>query len=216
MSRSIAEGSGFGALSKMLLAILLLALVGCATPVGVRKVSHEKAYQTLTASVLSGGGLSEPTVQVLNRAGLDEAYSDSPADVIAELHQTISTKRDSDLLFALAELSFRQGERCGEGAYFLSAAVYAYAFLFPQQPDHRPDPFDPRFRTAVDLYNQGIIRGFTTLPSETIKLKSGRYRLPFEELRRRSYINSQARAANGTEDFSRRIRENLPVPLPRP
>ena len=107
------------------------ALVGCATPVGVRKVSHEKACQTLTASVLSGGGLSEPTVQVLNRAGLEEAYSDSPADVIAELHQTISTKRDSDLLFALAELSFRQGERSGEGAYSLSAAVYAYAFLFP-------------------------------------------------------------------------------------
>jgi len=41
-------------------------------------------------------------------------------------------------------------------------------------------------------------------------------RLPFDELRRRSYINSQARAANGAEDFSRRIRENLPVPLPRP
>ena len=131
MSRSIADGSGVGALSKMLLAILLLALVGCTTPVEVRKVSHEKACQTLTASVLSGGGLSEPTVQVLNRAGLDEVYSDSPADVITELHQTISTKRDSDLLFALAELSFRQGERSGEGAYSLSAAVYAYAFLFP-------------------------------------------------------------------------------------
>jgi hypothetical protein len=40
-------------------------------------------------------------------------------------------------------------------------------------------------------------------------------RLPFEELRRRSYINPKARAAGETEDFPIRIRENLPIPAPR-
>ena len=167
---------------KTFLAILLLALVGCATPVGVRHLSHEKAYRTLTASVLSGEGLSQPTVQVVNRAGLAEAYQDVPADAIADLHKRLSNSRDSDLLFALAELSFQHGERSGDSAYFLSAAIYAYAFIFPELPNDTPDPFDPRFRTAVDIYNQGIIRGFTARPSGTISLKSGSFRLPFGKL----------------------------------
>ncbi len=34
--------------------------------------------------------------------------------------------------------------------------------------------------------------------------------LPFPELRRRSLINGRAKAADGTKDFSRRIREGLP------
>ena len=41
-------------------------------------------------------------------------------------------------------------------------------------------------------------------------------RIPFEELRRLSAINPRARAAGDGEDFSRRIREGLPVPAPRP
>jgi hypothetical protein len=38
--------------------------------------------------------------------------------------------------------------------------------------------------------------------------------LSFEELRRRSHINSTARAAGDAEDFSARIRASLPVPTP--
>ncbi len=34
--------------------------------------------------------------------------------------------------------------------------------------------------------------------------------LPFDALRRRSHINERARAADGADDFSRRIREGLP------
>jgi hypothetical protein len=40
-------------------------------------------------------------------------------------------------------------------------------------------------------------------------------RLPFEELKKRSRVNDVARAANSAPDFSRRIREGLPVPAPR-
>lgn len=40
-------------------------------------------------------------------------------------------------------------------------------------------------------------------------------RLPFEELRKRSYINPRARAVGAAEDFSLQIREGLPVPAKR-
>ena len=38
--------------------------------------------------------------------------------------------------------------------------------------------------------------------------------LPFEELRRMSLVNPKARAAGDAPDFSRRIREGLPLPAP--
>ena len=34
--------------------------------------------------------------------------------------------------------------------------------------------------------------------------------LPFDALRRQSHINERARAADGADDFSRRIRDGLP------
>ena len=45
-----------------------------------------------------------------------------------------------------------------------------------------PDPFDPRLRTAVDLYNQGIAEGFTDKESREVLLEAGTYKLPFGEL----------------------------------
>ncbi|MCK7506289.1 MAG: hypothetical protein MZV70_21010 [Desulfobacterales bacterium] len=82
-----------------------------------------------------------------------------PAEAIAALHQALPTAREADRLFALAELSFLHAAKSGDRSYFLAAAVYAYAFLFPQDVRRIPDPFDPRLRTAVDLYNQGHRRG---------------------------------------------------------
>jgi hypothetical protein len=37
-------------------------------------------------------------------------------------------------------------------------------------------------------------------------------RIPFEELKRRSYINPKAQAIGNDPDFSRKIREGIPSP----
>ena len=92
--------------------------------------------------------------------------------------------------FALAELSFLHAAKSGDRSYFLAAAVYGYAFLFPQDPGASPNPFDPRFRTAVDLYNRGITGGFAepenrqvVIPNRRhVVFEEGVYRLPFGEL----------------------------------
>ena len=41
-------------------------------------------------------------------------------------------------------------------AYYVAASMYAYAFVFPDDSRVPPGPFDPRLRTAVDLYNLAI------------------------------------------------------------
>ena len=63
--------------------------------------------------------------------------------------------------------------------YYLAAAVYAFAFLFPDDPAQRPTGFDPRFRTACDLYNRGLTSSFVSADRSRVELRSGRFALPF-------------------------------------
>ena len=168
----------------------VLALSGCATPVGVRPLDSKEANRRLTETVLSDAKLSAPTVQILNRAGLEKQFQSEPAEAIAALHKILPTAREADRLFALAELSFLHAAKSGDRSYFLAAAVYAYAFLFPQGSGASPDPFDPRFRTAVDLYNRGITGGFAEPENRQVVIpkrrhvvfEEGVYKLPFGEL----------------------------------
>jgi pimeloyl-ACP methyl ester carboxylesterase len=114
-------------------------------------------------------------------------------------------------LFALAELSFlhaeqrkrhrgAQGQQCHsqpgrvcpqptrrekekDRAYYLAAAVYAYALLFPEdQPEESLDPADPRLRLAYDLYNRGLAEGLASDDDNEVRLVSGRHFLPFGTL----------------------------------
>ena len=169
-----------GALSVFILA--LFVLLGCATPVGVGYLDREESHRKLTASVLTGSTLSAPTMQILNRTGLVGKFKSQPAEVIATIHKGVPTEDETDRFFALAELSFLYAWQSGDRSYYLASAMYAYALLFPGGGANAPDAFDPRFRTAVDIYNLGIAEGFTAPDGTTIDLKEGTYRLPFGEL----------------------------------
>ncbi|MGW8185790.1 MAG: esterase/lipase family protein [Desulfobacterales bacterium] len=153
-------------------------MTGCATPVGVRRMGIREAQRKLSENVLVGDNLSAPTMQILNRSGLAETFRDKPAEVIATLHKGMPPGGEPDRLFALSELSFLHASRSKDKSYYLAAAVYAYGFIFPHNAKDTPDSFDPRLRTAVDLYNQGLAEKATG----QVVLKAGTYRLPFGEL----------------------------------
>jgi pimeloyl-ACP methyl ester carboxylesterase len=160
----------------------LLLLSGCATPVGVNRLEPREAYRELTASVLSSANLSAPTLQIINRNGLAETYRKDTAAAIATLHQGLLAAREADRLFALAELSFLHATTSGDRRYFLSAAIYAHAFLFPADPSLDPAALDPRLRTAGDIYNQGLSRGFTDPADGRVVFQGGSHPLPFGRL----------------------------------
>jgi pimeloyl-ACP methyl ester carboxylesterase len=160
----------------------LLLLSGCATPVGVNRLEPREAYRELTASVLSSARLSAPSLQIINRSGLADTYRKDPAAAIATLHQGLLTAREADRLFALAELSFLHATDSDDRRYFLSAAIYAHAFLFPRDPDQDPTALDPRLRTAADIYNQGLSRGFSDPADGRVVFQEGSHPLPFGRL----------------------------------
>jgi hypothetical protein len=105
----------------------------------------------------------------------------------------LDTQTASDGFFALAEYSYlhafdlreacrrpsstrdyreRRNRDADEPAceearsYYVAAAVYAYAFAFPDDSRASPNALDPRLRSAVDLYNMAITSAVRQRPGE--------------------------------------------------
>jgi len=165
----------------LLIGIALLAS-GCATPIGVSYVDRRVAYESLTTNVLSTERMSSFSARELFNFNLYQEFADNPQKALADLHSGLAPKGNEDRLFALAELSFLHAENSGERTYYLASAVYAYAFLFPEDNTPQPDPLDPRRRLAADIYNLGLVRGLDSPDGEEVLLKEGKYELPFGEL----------------------------------
>ena len=173
--------SGFHGLFCALVIFLSLA-AGCATPIGVTRGSTQDTYYVLTANVLSAGKPSSWSTQALHRANLTEKYEEDPQAALQEMHKALAIDATPDRLFALSELSFYYAEQSGKNEYHLASAVYAYAFLFPENGTPQPDPLDPRRRLAADLYNLGLVRGLDSPDGEEVVLQEGKLALPFGEL----------------------------------
>jgi pimeloyl-ACP methyl ester carboxylesterase len=164
------------------IACVMLLASGCATPVGVTRLNEQAAHRELTANVLSVGKPSAYSTQLLERAALSERFQTEPQAVLAELNSGLGQADERNRLFALSELSFDYAEDSDKKTYYLASAVYAYAFLFPQNPTDAPDEYDPRVRLALDLYNRGIALGLATGDGKRVDLSPRQLSLPFGTL----------------------------------
>lgn len=158
----------------------LLVAAGCATPVGVERVGAETVHRELSANVLTADELSPSARNVLSRWALSERYDSDPVGAIAALHSiAVDGRGGTDELATLAEMASLYAEKSHARPYFLAAAIYAYAFMFPEDISRSPSPYDPRLRLAADLYNRGIIEGFASADGATVEIRNGTYELPF-------------------------------------
>jgi hypothetical protein len=157
-------------------------LAACSAPVRAVRVDRTVAQRDLTRSVVTTGELSWASRNVLLEQGSAETFDDHPEVAIAGLHRAmVNARGDRDMLYALAELSFLYGQSAHKPGYELAAAIYAWAFLFPE---HQPplSPFDPRFRSACDLYNWALTTAFASADGSEVVPRGGTFALPFGEV----------------------------------
>jgi pimeloyl-ACP methyl ester carboxylesterase len=177
------QGASWKVGQPILLAILCLGLAGCGTPVSVERVDARTVRTEMTRDAVSAGRLSGPTQIVLHQRDLEKLYATAPAGAIAALHRIVAAgPAGQDELFALAEMAFLEGERSGDRSYSFATVIYAYAFLFPISPTLRPSGFDPRLRTAAELYNLSLTRALASADGKHVDLRAGDYALPFGSL----------------------------------
>jgi hypothetical protein len=164
-----------------LLGALCLGLAACAGPVSAVRVDPKVVLRDLGRGAITTAEPSLPTRNVLFEYGLSEAFDNRPESAIAELHRAmVASRGDHDTLFALAELSFLHGQAAAKRDYYLAAAVYAYAFLFPEDTaGAAPGRFDPRLRSAADLYNWALAVSFASGDGSEVVPRGGTFELPF-------------------------------------
>ena len=148
--------------------------------------STQEIQLALTSNALSSGTPSSWSTQVLHRTNLLERFAADPETTLGDLRkiltQPVGEERLRDRLFALSELWFHHAEQSGNSEHYLAAAVYAYAFLFPDDGKQEIDPLDPRGRWAADLYNRGLTRGLASPDGQEVVVDARTVSLPFGEL----------------------------------
>ncbi len=170
------------------LAVALLGLAGCVTPIGADRVSPRQAYQNLHENALNSGRYSADTLRVLNRYGLVEAFKKNPDATLGILQTIACTDDRRDLVYALSELNYFNADcqsrsvkpgvpKRARDSYFASA-IYAYLYLLGESKDARPNPFDLRIRTAGDLYNRGLALGLMVNTNAIVELAGGPRQTP--------------------------------------
>jgi pimeloyl-ACP methyl ester carboxylesterase len=164
------------------LAALALASGGCAAPLHVHQVDPQEYYRAQLTNALSSKGISELTRTVLRRHDLLARYELETDATLAKLRALVTSGRGgSDEIFALTELAFFQAERRHSRTHYFGAAVYAYAFLFPEEVEERPTALDPRTRFACDLYNTALAEAFRDPQRQYVVPRAARFRLPFDK-----------------------------------
>jgi pimeloyl-ACP methyl ester carboxylesterase len=168
---------------------LVVWLTACSSsPVGVSKIDSAEVHQRLTQSALSSNKPSLFTENVLFEADLVPLFDKDPEKALERLHDlAVSGSGGPNELFAAAEASFLYAERSNSTPYYMATAVYAWAYLFPEDPSEAPSPFDPRFRLAANLYNRGLTaalksnEGRLTPHGGTVELPFGQLTISFNE-----------------------------------
>jgi pimeloyl-ACP methyl ester carboxylesterase len=165
------------------LAVVLLTLAGCVTPIGADRVSARQAYKHLHQNALNSSHCSAETMKVLHRYDLDEAFEKNPDATLEKLQAIACTDDRRDLLYALSELNYQNAERqrrsvkpgvpqLARNGYFTSA-IYAYLYLFGEANQPPPSPFDIRVRVAGDLYNWGLAQGLIVNTNALVEMDGG-------------------------------------------
>jgi len=164
--------------------LLMTLLSACAiSPVGVTRVDPTDVHRRLTRSALSTGRLSVFTRNILLETNLANLYESDPEKALERLHDlAVSGSGGPPQLFAAAEASFLHAERTGKHPYHLAAALYAWAYLFPEDASEKPSPFDLRFQLAASLYNRGLTSALESAKERKIVLEGGSLELPFGQL----------------------------------
>jgi pimeloyl-ACP methyl ester carboxylesterase len=169
-------------IGTLLLIVLMAGMVGCAAPIGVAKLGPEVGFKQINLNILNSKDVSVTTWEVLHRFDLLEKFEDSPIEVLAWLRERACSDTRPDLRFALAELSYAEAVQTEEKSYYLQSSIYAYLYLFNEQSVNLPDPYDRRFRMAIDLYNRALAQALSSEKDSEILLASRSISLPLGQV----------------------------------
>ncbi len=160
------------------LSVLLILFLGGCGSIGTRDVGFRKAYEQINTNALLDEQYSATSKNVLQRYNMGIYFREHPLKCLNELHKKALTDNRRDLLFALAELNYFTAKYTlrdlddsplpENRQYYLSAAIYAYFYLFNNTRNKPANPFNRRYRLACDIYNIALAGALTNAKSNLV------------------------------------------------
>ncbi len=154
------------------MALAFLAAIAAALPswgdeIALQPARGERIHAAWQVSVGDINRPSSRTEETMRRFDIDDRYRKDPAGALQTLERVARREPQTELIYALAELSWIEGRRAegrrkGNGgralAYYIDTVAYAYDYLFDPALATGRSPTDPRYRLACDLYNAALDR----------------------------------------------------------
>ena len=140
----------------------------------MRDVRENPLAASLQLFSREGPEISLRTRRTLRRFDLEDHYQKNPASCFALIRQRLDDRPESDLIYALSELSYVEGkkaERLGRLSEALNhygvSLTNSYDYLFSNELRDARNVYDPQFRAVCDLYNESLEDTLRILCSES-------------------------------------------------
>jgi hypothetical protein len=145
------------------LAGLLSLIGGCGPHIVVRGIDDDAWFRRTTRSGLTGLEPSVYTAVRLRQRDLSTWNHASRVDAIRTLQREVEQTQSRELVLALAELCYVDAKYEPDPSpasvrMYVSALLYAYAYLFDDSLGEFAHAFDPRVRLACDIYNRSLAK----------------------------------------------------------
>jgi pimeloyl-ACP methyl ester carboxylesterase len=129
----------------------------------LRRVPRNALASTLQLNSRRGPQPTEATLQILRRYDLDEMAEKYPEDVVPAIQEVARREPTAENVYAVAELAYVGAKRLEKQGcipraldLFGTSVANAFIYLFDEQYEFGRNPYDPRFRSACDLYNSAF------------------------------------------------------------
>jgi pimeloyl-ACP methyl ester carboxylesterase len=151
-------------------AVLASALLLASDGIAVHPAKPNAPLAAWRANLAALDKPSDRTHETLSRLDLDSKYRQDPEGAIALLERAARKAPSADLVYALAELSWVEGQHienrrpfdrkrnAAAAERYIDTVAYAWDYLFDPEISAGRHPSDPRFRLACDLYNASLDR----------------------------------------------------------
>ena len=145
--------------------LAVLSMAGCATSsyLSLREDRENPLAASLQLFSSEGPEISSRTRRTLRRFDLEDHYQSDASSCFELIRQRVDGHPDSDLIYALSELSYVEGkkaERLGRLSDALNhygvSLTNSYNYLFSDELMAARNVYDPQFRAVCDLYNESL------------------------------------------------------------
>ena len=196
------------ALMPMSVVVLILLASGCTTTryLSMRDVRHNALAVSLGLGAKEGPEISERTLNTLRRFALEDRYHADPGKCFAHIRKRVNEHPDSDLIYALSELSYVEGKkaeqegRLGDALnHYGISLTNSYDYLFSDDLEETRNAYDPQFRAVCDLYNESLEDTLRLLCTDN-KIEPGKtYRIETPD--RQFVVRAEMRGQWGPGEF---------------